>query len=460
MKILILLISLLISSNLYSSQARILSLGVDEMDNEGSYYFDDERNIFLNAANVNDYSDMVIFEIGDKGYQVGINDTYLNQDSDPKAQGGFLLKSGKLTWGLYLNNVSNTAVFLRVLASSTALSVNNLDVTNLDANMEPQLEPMLLPGATNQIEVFFGWGDKLKWGVNFLFYTESDDTPGKASESKGAALRLGVKGSRWDAFANISLMNEVSKIDTATVNWGSGEISELIQHKFDGKYGFHVGGGYKFDKLRLYAYLKTFGWDQFDDYDYDPINGDPLELRTNHNLPNPFPPPVFIPLPTVDGGQMGTVGGHLNIFKLGIGNFIEMDRKTTFYWDLYGRYYNIKVAFDDATTVNAFELPIVFAIESKATDWLIIRGSILNKLIGFAENKNFGSLNPVAQILATQLFGGDNDGESSSLPNRTSVRVGASLVFGDLSLDGLMGSNGSLIDSREFFYRGAIYYNW
>ena len=66
----------------------------------------------------------------------------------------------------------------------------------------------------------------------------------------------------------------------------------------------------------------------------------------------------------------------------------------------------------------------------------------------------------MAQILATELFGGDNDGNSSSLPNPTSVRVGGSLVFGGLSIDGLMGANGALIDFNEFFYRGAIVYDW
>jgi hypothetical protein len=62
--------------------------------------------------------------------------------------------------------------------------------------------------------------------------------------------------------------------------------------------------------------------------------------------------------------------------------------------------------------------------------------------------------------LATQLFGADNDGNSSSMPDPTSVRVGGSLVFGGLKIDGLMGANGALIDFSEFFYRAAIVYDW
>ena len=93
----------------------------------------------------------------------------------------------------------------------------------------------------------------------------------------------------------------------------------------------------------------------------------------------------------------------------------------------------------------------------------VIAVSILTlaaKLFGFAENKNYSSLNPAAQVLATQLFGADNNGGSSSLPNPTSVRVGAALAFGGLRIDGLLGANGALVNFNEFFYRAAILYDW
>jgi len=309
---------------------------------------------------------------------------------------------------------------------------------------------MLLPGAHNQIDLFFGWGDELKWGANILVYMDEDDTPGKAFDSKGAAVRFGVKADKWDAFANISLVNEVNKIDTAVINWGGIYVSEQVQHKFDGSLGVHVGGSYKFDSLRLYAYVKSFSWEQSDDYDYAT---DPLNLRFDHGIPAGT-------YPAITGGQTGTVSGSLNIFKVGIGDAIKKDSRTTFYWDIFARYYDVEVAFTKAATVKAFELPLVFAAESAATDWLTIRGSILHKLVGFAENDNYESLNPVAQALAVNLFGGDNGGNSSSLPSPTSVRVGSSLVFGDLRVDGLLGANGALIDFSEFFYRAAIVYDW
>ena len=61
------LLMALISPQAFATKARLIALGMDELDNEGSYYIEDSRNIFLNAANVNDYADTVIFEWGEDG---------------------------------------------------------------------------------------------------------------------------------------------------------------------------------------------------------------------------------------------------------------------------------------------------------------------------------------------------------------------------------------------------------
>ena len=98
MKILFFL--LLISPTLFATQTRLLALGMKELDNDGSFYIKDDRNIFINPAHVNDYGNFALFDVGGSGLKVGVNDTTISTNKAtktdpkvyPKALGGILLK--------------------------------------------------------------------------------------------------------------------------------------------------------------------------------------------------------------------------------------------------------------------------------------------------------------------------------------------------------------------------------
>jgi len=412
MKIFIFLV--LLCPNLFATQTRLLALGMKELDNDGSYYIKDDRNIFLNPAYVNSWGDFALFEVGGEGIQLGKNKTTLSDLDTPKALGGFLLRSGSVVWGAYLGNESNTASLLRIVGSAANAAATG----------------KLLPTSDEQIDLFVGWGDSYKWGANFLFYNPGKNDVQDTSVNQGYTLRLGVKDEeeKKDFHINASLKNKV-------VN----DYTSSATQEFEGDLGLHIGGSYQFEPFRLWAYVKTFSWEQSD---------------------------TGTPIPTL-GGQNGTVEGDFEIWNLAIGNTVEFSKAARFYWAVYARQTEIEVNFNTVASAKSLAIPLSFAIEADATDWLQFRGSIYQNIYGQSKNKNFTSLNVVARVFAQTLFGPDNNGESSSLPANTNVQLGAALKFGGLKIDGLLGVSEnpneeptSLIDLDRFFVRAAVTYKF
>jgi hypothetical protein len=391
------LLMALISPQAFATKARLIALGMDELDNEGSYYIEDSRNIFLNAANVNDYADTVIFEWGEDGLFPGTNNTFASYDTDgkPKAQGGFLKSYGDMVYGLYLGNESNTSSLLKILstAPSTAATGKFLDSSD------------------NQIDVFLGKNmSGIDWGLNFVY--TSSEFESIDSEDSGYAVRLGAKSEGWNAFLNASVGGESKK--TVAQADAVGTTTADVTQSFDGNIGIHVGGGYDInDDGRIYAYFKRFGWDQFDS------EGEVTALG--------------------DRGQEGTVEGSFDTYSVGYGHTVEHEDGTLF-TDIHVRKRNIEVDFNEKAEVDELIVPITIGYEAAATSWLTLRGSVKYNLYGVTKNNNFDQLNPVIDPLAENIFGKDTDGKKATIRDSTIVNTGASLTFGDLVVDGLIGT--------------------
>lgn len=383
------LVLLLLSNNAFATKARLLALGMDETDNEGSYYIDSVRNIFLNPANVNDFGNTLIFEWGGNGLVPGgANNTQANIDTNnnPKAAGGFLMNAGDYVWGAYLGNESNTSSLLRIVGSAQGSEAAPGD---------------LLQSSDNQIDFFIGSeANGIKWGANAV-YTKAEDKQNVRKDS-GYAVRLGATADAWDAFVNASIGG------SAEGNYNNGADT----HKFDGSIGLHVGGGYKVsEEGKVYAYIKQFGWEQSDSSPALPANAGKTK-----------------------------VDGSFTTYALGYGHTMKTD-VGTFYSNIYYRMKEIEVKFTNVAKAENTELPITFGYEAAATSWLTLRGSVTQNIMGSRKNDytNKG-LNTVAQNLATGEFGADTTGKKVSQRDSTEVRAGASLNFGQLVIDGLIGT--------------------
>jgi hypothetical protein len=359
---------LVLSTSVFATEARLLALGMKETDNDGSYYIQDSRNIFLNAANVNNFADMLITEWGSAGRTVGAKAT-VDTVPAPKAQGGVLKRYGGLVYGAYFGNESNTSALLRIAGSN--------------------LNTALLQTTDNQIDLFVGGEAAVKWGANVLYAKGKDETVG--SKDSAYATRLGVIGNGWDAHANISLGSKSERTDTPSM--------------FKGKIGYHLGGSVNAGAGKAFGYYKHYGWDQ--------------ELRNTSMVKGDFST-YFLGY----GSEMAVNGSDKLIASLGV-------KKT-----------DININFATKAEVRNLVIPLTLGYEAKATEWLTVRGSVIQNLYGKKKNKfvtdatGNNGLNSVATLLVSGAYGATG---TSTIANSTEVNSGLTLTFGQLSLDGLIG---------------------
>lgn len=373
----------LTTSAAYASKARVEALGQDSADN---YFINDSRSIWYNVSHIHDYKDMVMVEWGANG-QTG---TELDGEANPKAQGGFFRSMGNGTFGVYLGEESNTGILLRHTAESSA--VNSL--------YKPE----------NTVDVFYGMdGGSMRWAAN-VFYSstkkEVSGTPASGKEQTAMAVRLGAGAEMWEAHANVSLKGE------STANTGANE------EKFDGSLGLHLGGAYKIGAGKVTANYKTLKWDI---------------KNTVHTT---------------------AVEAKYNVIDVGYGHEKEVAGGTLF-TQVYYRSTKIEAPFTTASGAADLKhaiIPLIVGFEAKATEWLTWRGSVSGNLHGKVENKgitdtNFapsiGAGKTIADLLAGAYDSGKNSGTEvlkTSIRSKVAVAGGATLTFGKLSVDGMIGT--------------------
>lgn len=392
----------LVSTSALASQARLLALGMKETDNEGLYYVNDSRNIFQNPAWVNAYANTVILEYGDVGAATSGTNATLDSNTSPKAQGGVLQKMGDYVFGIYMGNESNTSSLLRVVGTSAASAGNGTTVA---------ASSKMLHSADNQVDLYLGSeAGGMKWGVNALYSGGKQDAD-KAKDS-AAAIRGGVIADKWDAHLNLSLMSKAESTDSITVTPLA--FTGTVKQEFKGKLGLQVGGSYlATDSLRVFGYVKHFAWEQKDDAN--------LQGAQRTNL----------------GGQQGTVKGDFNSYYIGTTHTHKVSETDTVLATVHVKKTDVNLKFTSKGEVRHTVVPVTLAYEAKATEWLTLRGSVIQNIYGVRDNKNLNGLNVVARSTIKAIYG---DNGKSTLPNTTEVNAGATLTFGNLAVDGVIGA--------------------
>ena len=369
---------------------------------------------------IHQYADQVVLEWGNSGQDLASansnSELSVNADGSPKAQGGFLKKSGNYIYGIYLGNESNTSSQLRALSSSQAAIIEGIAANSCNSNAAN-----LLDGSDNQIDLFFGWGSNIKYGANFL-YTKSDDDTNN-SEDEAMAVRFGVDAGKWDAHLNLSLKSQAKEtVNLTALNNVNAAMQDSVEHEFDGSLGLHVGGSYEVaENARVWAYYKTFKWDQKDNFDYAGVSGTILDGVNSGSQSR---------------GKQGTSEGEFTTIQLGYGKTMKAGNGTVFA-SAFLEHKTIELKGAATIEVENVIVPVTFGYEAKATEWLTLRGSVVHNIYGERDNKNFSNLNSVALSLAQTAYGNEGEG---SLENSTNVNAGATLTFGKLNIDGFIGT--------------------
>ena len=405
----------LISTSAMASQARLLSLGMKETDNDGMYHVSDARNIFLNPAYVNVYSNYVTTEYGEFGTKAATTPTpapgsaTLDNSTGPKAQGGIFKTIGDMVFGMYLGNESNTSSLLRIVGTSAIATFDAATALNGTGSSSKMLQT-----ADNQVDLFIGGDAGIKWGANALFSFGKNEA--RKAKDSAIATRFGAIGSNWDAHLNLSLASKAEAVDVLSIP-ANAALNETVTHKFKGKLGVQVGGSYVLSgNNRVFGYVKHYGWEQSDSYTkYASLSG-------------------------AVGGQQGTVKGDFTSYYLGWGSHYDMNTSDKVFVSLAARKTDINAKFATKGEIRHLIAPLTIGYEAKATEWLTLRGSVIQNLYGQKDNKGSASLNPVAKNIITGIYGSDGKG---SIANSTEVNAGMTLTFGKLAVDGLVGATSS-----------------
>ncbi len=320
-----------------ASKARLQALGEDT---NGSFYINDNRNIFLNAAQLNNHKNLVTFETGN-----ATNNGLLNsQDSAAAArpEGGVFFNQGNLSYGVQLNNASNTSNLLRASAGAS--------------------------NEQNNVDAFVAGDAGVKWGANLTYGNTTESAT--INNDKLLRTRLGVIAGDLEGFANISLMNK----------------SEMQSGKnFNGKQGYQIGGAYNLNAYKVFA-------------EYRSIKAEEKSASAD----------ASIGLWRVGAGRTDKLNDKATLFTK-----LEVNRTTL---NADAGFSGVSTGGKDQITTN---VPLIVGLEHDAASWLTLRGSVSQSLYSTVALKSASTTN---------------------LQNTTVVNAGATLKFGEMSVDGVIGN--------------------
>ena len=407
-----------ISTSSYASVARLLALGMNETSNDGVLYIHDARNVFMNPAWVNVYSNLLVMEYGSTGLNLSADSSYATpsaatvwRSTSPKAQGGVFKKYDNYVVGAYLGNESNTSSLLRTVATSAASTMNNyVSSTNVNSKM--------LPTADNQLDLFFGLEQGYKYGLDLIYTDNKDDT--RSLKYNSFSIRFGIIGSGWDAHLHSGLVSKTYSTDTITP-LNTSALSDTVYQEFKAKLNLQVGGSYNVGAhSKIFGYYNTTSWEQIDSYS---------KYTTFHTAGAASGLGV--------SGQQGTVKGDYSSYYIGWGDQMPVENGDNIFVSVAAKKTDINIKFTNKTQVRHVVIPLTIGYEGKVTEWLTFRGSVVQNLYGQRNNQNEASLNPVAKGLLVSSYGADG---KATIANSTAVNAGATLTFGNLSIDGLIGT--------------------
>lgn len=385
-----------ISVPAFATKARLIALGENVQDNIGSLYFSDSRNIFQNAAYVNDYKDMFIAEWGGSGVDSA---TTAKGDSDniPQAEGGVLKSYGNYVYGLYLGAESP---YTNEIRSYTKTRLNQAFHQD------------------NQIDAFFAGEGSMKWGFNVTYSASKDSSQGARQQS--ASVRGGIIKDKLEAFLNVALLNR-SRISASN---GAAAANFAGDDKFQGKRGFELGATYNLDIVKVFAYVRHAEW--------------------RHDADSPATLAQGAATATAaTTAYQGKFDGTYWLYQVGAGKEHKLNEKSTLFTKLEYLSFNREVdpvSGSASKTVNLddWRVPLTVGLEHDAAAWLTLRGSISQFLLSQVDNSYKGQEGSIAAAISSGA--GKRASGKRSVVNSTNVNAGATLKFGDLSFDGVIGT--------------------
>jgi len=334
----------------FASKARLQALGED---NYGSQFINDNRNIWLNAAQINNHKDLVTYEFG--------TESTGDDAATPRGEGGVYKNHGNLVYGVHFGGASSTGNALR--AASGLLTAGGVP----DSSEQ------------NNIDVFVGGDAGMKWGANLGYAKNAVE--GSSLSAESMRTRLGVIMGDTQAYANLNLINNAKS---------------AAGQKFEGKLGYQVGLIHAWEGHTLFADYRSFEAENATQK--KDIGLKRLEVGIGHverlnDKSNLFAKASYL---------MGDVENETSVAQTSFGTLCGTGNNAVF-----------------CSEYKTSQVPVVVGLETEATSWLTLRGSVGAVVWGSEEDKT----------------------NERSIQNATIVNAGATLKFGELSVDGVVGNS-------------------
>ncbi len=243
---------------------------------------------------------------------------------------------------------------------------------------------------TNALDLVLGGDMGMKWGARLHYANAKDESGTFTKKNSALGVGLGLIHGDIQGYANITISDKSEGAKVAGDMWKR-------------KPGFQVGASYKWSGMTFFA-------------DYNGTNEE-ISAATGSDLTNV----ASIGASSIAAGS--TVTRKANDITVGASKVHELTpgarlitdaRLVLGTTDVSG---SSTAAFNGKTKNN--RLPVTFAMEADATSWLTLRGSV-------SQNVFLGETKSIA-------------GKSVTTADSTTVNAGATLNFGKLKVDGVIG---------------------
>lgn len=388
-----------LSTSAYATTTRLQALGQDTT--RGSFFIDDNYNVFRNAAYVNMYKNYTVTEWG----MADGNET----TGEQQLEGGFFREMGNFAYGVYFNNESDTA---ETISATRAINgVTLIDITAGGDNSDNFKQ------SDNAIDLFFGGDMGVQWGAR-IQYAKSSDTVSAADaklanggtaassyEREHSAMNISLGAIMGDlaGYANIGIKNEYlgaggDANNDGVLDDGEGD-ADSRSDKLEGTGSINLGVNYKMGNMKFYVDYASGGMEHTD--------------ATSGSFVN-----------TYDQTQINVGVGHTHEVSSTARVFSQVAFvKTDLEWKT-----SETVTVESSSTA----LPLTIGFEADANSWLTIRGYVAQNLPFLDSSETTNSATTGDDNTDTETKGGES----------TEFGAGATLNFGKLKIDGVI-SNGT-----------------
>lgn len=369
----------------FATKARLQALGEDTY---GSQYINDNRNIWLNAAQINNHKDVVTYEFG--------GNTTVDNAETARGEGGVYKAMGNMVYGVHFGGASNTGNQLRTAAGLVSVDGTSIDDATATSNGNEE----------NNVDLFIGGDAGLKWGANLGYArTQGDENSGVYAESM--RTRFGVIMGDLQLYGNINLINNAKGEIFAESAVTGAPVDIEGSAKFQGKLGYQVGAIQAWQGNTLFVDFRSF------DMESTIRTGAPTNINAKEDLSSKQLEAGI--------GRVERLNDKTNLFLKASYFQRNLENDHGKQGGTLGAGCALSVGFCESYSTK--RVPVVIGMETEATSWLTLRASVSQVVWGTQETEDAG------------------DKTESGIRNTTAINAGATLKFGELSVDGVIGNS-------------------